>query len=51
MLLAQQFLETTDEPVERVAQRSGFGSAAALRQHFTREVPASPAAYRRTFRP
>lgn len=51
VLLAQQLLETTDEPVERVAQRSGFGSAAALRQHFIREVSASPVAYRRTFRP
>ena len=50
VLLAQQLLETTDEPVERVAQRSGFGSAAALRQHFSRTVSASPAAYRRTFR-
>ena len=50
VLLAQQLLETTDEPVERVAQRSGFGSAAALRQHFSRTVSASPAAYRRAFR-
>jgi transcriptional regulator GlxA family with amidase domain len=50
ILLAQQLLETTDEPVERVAQRCGFGSAAALRQQFSRAVSASPAAYRRTFR-
>jgi transcriptional regulator GlxA family with amidase domain len=50
VLLAQQLLETTDEPVEWVAQRCGFGSAAALRQHFTRAVSASPVAYRRTFR-
>lgn len=50
ILLAQQLLETTDEPVERVAQRCGFGSAAALRQQFGRAVSASPAAYRRTFR-
>ena len=50
VLLAQQLLETTDEPVEWVAQRSGFGSAAALRQHFSRTVSSSPAAYRRTFR-
>jgi len=50
ILLAQQLLETTDEPLERVAQRCGFGSAAALRQHFSRAVSASPAAYRRTFR-
>jgi transcriptional regulator GlxA family with amidase domain len=51
VLLAQQLLETTDELVEWVAQRCGFGSAAALRQHFTRAVSASPVAYRRTFRP
>ena len=50
ILLAQRLLETTDEPVERVAQRAGFGSAAGLRQHFSRAVSASPLAYRRTFR-
>jgi len=50
ILLAQRLLETTDDPVERVAQRCGFGSAAGLRQHFTRAVSASPLAYRRTFR-
>jgi transcriptional regulator GlxA family with amidase domain len=50
ILLAQRLLETTDEPVERVAHRSGFGSAAGLRQHFTRAVSATPLAYRRTFR-
>jgi transcriptional regulator GlxA family with amidase domain len=50
VLLAQRLLETTDEPVEAVAQRSGFGSAAALRQHFVRAVSASPQTYRRTFR-
>jgi len=50
ILVAQRLLETTDEPVERVAQRCGFGSAGALRQHFARTVSASPQAYRRTFR-
>jgi AraC family transcriptional activator FtrA len=50
ILLAQRLLETTDEPVERVASRCGFGSAAGLRQHFRRAVSASPLAYRRTFR-
>lgn len=50
ILLAQRLLETTDEPVERVAQRCGFASAAGLRQHFTRALSASPHAYRRTFR-
>jgi AraC family transcriptional regulator, transcriptional activator FtrA len=50
ILLAQRLLETTDDPVERVARRCGFGSAAGLRQHFTSAVSASPQAYRRTFR-
>jgi AraC family transcriptional regulator, transcriptional activator FtrA len=50
ILLAQRLLETTDDPIELVAQRCGFGSAAGLRQHFTRAVSASPQAYRRTFR-
>jgi transcriptional regulator GlxA family with amidase domain len=49
ILLAQRLLETTDDSVERVARRCGFGSAAGLRQHFTRAVSASPQAYRRTF--
>jgi transcriptional regulator GlxA family with amidase domain len=50
ILLAQRLLETTDDSVELVAQRCGFGSAAGLRQHFARAVSASPQAYRRTFR-
>ncbi len=50
VLLAQRLLETTDEPVELVAHRAGFASAAGLRQHFTRAVSASPQAYRRAFR-
>ena len=50
VLLAQRLLETTDEPVEWVAQRCGFASAAGLRQHFTRALSASPQAYRRAFR-
>ena len=50
VLLAQRLLETTDLPVDRVAERCGFGSAAGLRDHFTRQVRTSPLAYRRTFR-
>jgi transcriptional regulator GlxA family with amidase domain len=50
VLLAQRLLETTDEPVERIAQQCGFGTAAALRLQFNREVSASPMAYRRAFR-
>ncbi|SOD72831.1 transcriptional regulator GlxA family with amidase domain [Jatrophihabitans sp. GAS493] len=49
VLLAQQLLESGDDPIETVAARSGFGTAALLRHHFTRVVGTSPAAYRRTF--
>jgi transcriptional regulator GlxA family with amidase domain len=50
VLLAQRLLETTDLPVETIADRCGFGSAAALRTHFRRLRGTSPLAYRRTFR-
>ena len=50
VLLAQRLLETTDEPVELIAQRVGFGSAAVLREHFGRQLRTSPQAYRRAFR-
>jgi len=49
ILLAQQLLETTDLPIEVVAQRCGFGSASVLRTHFRRLVNTSPLSYRRTF--
>jgi transcriptional regulator GlxA family with amidase domain len=47
---AQHLLESTDEPVERIASLAGFGTAANLRQHFTRLVGVAPMNYRRTFR-
>jgi transcriptional regulator GlxA family with amidase domain len=50
VILAQRLLETTDEPVEHIASRCGFGSAAGLRAHFQREVNTSPLAYRNCFR-
>lgn len=49
--LAERLLERGDLPVEEVARRSGFGSAAVLREHFVRERGVSPQIYRRTFRP
>jgi transcriptional regulator GlxA family with amidase domain len=49
VLAAQRLLETSGEPVERVAQRCGFGSAAALRVHFARILGTPPTAYRATF--
>jgi AraC family transcriptional regulator, transcriptional activator FtrA len=47
---AQQLLESSDQPVERIASLAGFGTAANLRQHFTRVVGVPPMQYRRTFR-
>lgn len=49
VLHAQRLLETTDEPVEWVAGRCGFGTAAGMRIHFQRFVGTSPMSYRRTF--
>lgn len=46
---ARRLLEASDLPVEQVAQRCGFGSAAILRQHFRRATSTTPTAYRRTF--
>jgi AraC family transcriptional activator FtrA len=47
---ARRLLETTDEPIERVAQWCGLGTAANLRVHFQRAVATTPTAYRRAFR-
>jgi transcriptional regulator GlxA family with amidase domain len=49
VLRAQQLLESTRLPVEEVARRCGFSSAASLRPHFRRLVGTVPAAYRITF--
>jgi transcriptional regulator GlxA family with amidase domain len=46
---ARRLLEASDLPVETVARRCGFGSAAILRQHFRRATATTPTAYRRTF--
>jgi AraC family transcriptional activator FtrA len=50
VLHAQRLLETTDQPVERIADACGFGTAAGLRVHFQRQVGTTPTGYRRTFR-
>jgi AraC family transcriptional activator FtrA len=42
-------LERSDEPVETVAARVGFGSAATYRHHFTAIMRTTPTAYRRAF--
>jgi AraC family transcriptional regulator, transcriptional activator FtrA len=47
---AQRLLETTELPIELVAQRCGFGTATSFRAHFRRVAGTSPALYRRMFR-
>lgn len=47
---ARHLLETTDLPVERVADACGFGSAPSFRAHFARLTGTSPRAYRTAFR-
>lgn len=47
---ARRLLEESDLPVERIAERAGFGSAASLREHFRRATTTTPTAYRRSFR-
>jgi len=50
LALSQRLLETTDQPVERIAALAGFGSPVSLRQHFGRAFGVSPSAWRQTFR-
>ncbi|MER6393780.1 helix-turn-helix domain-containing protein [Streptomyces sp. NPDC001523] len=46
---AEELLETTNLPVEEIAHRVGYGSAAVLREQFVRRRGVPPRAYRRTF--
>jgi transcriptional regulator GlxA family with amidase domain len=50
ILLAQQMLEETDETVDAIADKVGFGNATALRHHFRVWRGTTPNAYRRMFR-
>jgi transcriptional regulator GlxA family with amidase domain len=51
ILLAQELLEETDETIDLIAERAGFGNAATLRHHFRAWRGITPQAYRRTFSP
>jgi AraC family transcriptional regulator, transcriptional activator FtrA len=46
---AQELLETTDLPVDRIAEKVGFGSAVTLRARFTQVAGVAPSQYRRAF--
>lgn len=48
--LARELLETSDLPVEQIAARCGFGTAAGMRRHFIAAIGVSPRSYRATFR-
>ena len=50
LLLAERLLEEGDDPVELVATRAGFGTAAVLRHHFQQHRHTSPLAFRQAFR-
>lgn len=47
---ARHLLEASDLPVDQIARRAGFGTAASLRQHLQAAIGVSPLVYRRTFR-
>ncbi|MDR7320762.1 MULTISPECIES: GlxA family transcriptional regulator [Catenuloplanes] len=47
---AEELLETTELPVEQIAHRVGYASAAALRDQFVQHRGVPPRDYRHTFR-
>ncbi|MFH8612621.1 GlxA family transcriptional regulator [Streptomyces sp. NPDC018029] len=46
---AEELLETTDLPIEEIARRVGYTSAAVLREQFVRRRGVPPRTYRRSF--
>ncbi len=51
VLYARRQLEAGDDPIDVIAERSGFGTAALLRHHFQRHTGVAPTAYRKAFCP
>ncbi len=49
VVASQRMLEVTTVSVDEIAVSVGFGSAAAMRQHFTKVVGSTPSTYRATF--
>jgi AraC family transcriptional activator FtrA len=47
---AQDLLESTDEAIDAIAERSGFGTPETLRHHFRKVVGTSPSQWRLSFR-
>lgn len=50
LAIAQRLLESTDQSIERIAARAGFGSSVSLRKQFREVLHTSPQAFRRNFR-
>jgi len=46
---AKALLETSDWPLARVAERSGFGTVDSLHRAFNKKVGATPGEYRQRF--
>jgi len=49
VLYARTLLEETDLDIDRIAERSGFGTATLLRHHFRRIIGVTPSDYGRRF--
>ncbi|MBB2770615.1 MULTISPECIES: helix-turn-helix domain-containing protein [Mycolicibacterium] len=49
VLYARRMLEESDLDIDRIAERSGFGTATLLRHHFRRIIGVTPTDYRRRF--
>ena len=47
--VARQLLETEQQPIEQVAERSGFDNATSMRHHFRKVLGVSPRQYRDQF--
>ncbi|MET9434938.1 DJ-1/PfpI family protein [Streptomyces sp. NPDC006551] len=47
---ARRLLETTDQPLERIAATTGLGSVETLHRAFRKQINTTPASYRRRFR-
>lgn len=45
----RELLENSTCPIEKIAEQTGFGSAATLRHHFRKHLRTSPGAYRKSF--
>lgn len=49
LLQAQHLLESTELPVQAIAEQAGFGTALLLRRHFGNYFATTPSAYRQEF--